>query len=102
MTHTERFTDRIDDVSPSAQRHADSPLVSQARRLAEQLQLALSALALIDQAVGILISRGGGSAEEAKAALRDLSHSHGTDVGTVARQIVEEASRRAEARLAQR
>ena len=98
MTQTERSADPVQDLSPSAHRDADSPLLNQARRMAEQLQTALSALAMIDQAIGILISRGGGSAEEARAALRDVSHSHGTDLGTVARQIVEEVTRRSHAR----
>ncbi len=104
MTRTERPTDRVDDLPPSADRRADStgPVLNQTRQIAGQLQTALSVLATIDQAIGILISRGGGSAEEASAALREVSRSHNTDLGTVARQIVQEVSRRSHARQVER
>jgi hypothetical protein len=48
-----------------------------------------------------LIGRGGGSAEEATAALREVSRAHGAEVATVARQMVEEVSRQSQARHAQ-
>jgi hypothetical protein len=104
MTQTERSTDRIVDLTPSADRQGDSTglLLSQTRRMAEQLHTALSVLATIEQAIGILISRGGGSAEEASAALTEVSRSHDTELGTVARQIVEQVSRRSEARQVRR
>jgi ANTAR domain len=104
MTQTERYTGRVDDLSPSADRQAENTeaVLNQARRIAEQLHTALTVRATIDQAIGILISRGGGSPEEAAAALRDVSRSHGTDLGTVSRQIVEEVSRQAQTRHAHR
>ena len=97
MTQSERSTGRINELSGSADRRAGGggPMLEQARRTAEQLQATLSVLATIDQAIGILIGRGGGSAEEATAALREVSSSHDTDLATVARQIVEEVSRQA-------
>lgn len=49
-------------------------------------------MATIDQAIGVLMSRGGRSAEEATTALGDVSQAHDTDLDTVARQIVEEVS----------
>lgn len=95
ITQTDRFPGRIEDVSHSVARLADNiePLLEQTQRMAEHLQTALSVLATIDEAVGILISRGGGNAEEAVAALREVSRSHHTDLGTVARRIVEGVSR---------
>jgi ANTAR domain len=90
MSRSERSTGHINELSGSADRRAGGgPMLEQARRTAEQLQTTLSVLATIDHAIGILIGRGGGSAEEATAALRDVSRSHDTDLGTVARQIVE-------------
>jgi ANTAR domain len=95
MAQSERSAGRLNEPCPSADRQAPGTgsVVHQAGRLAGQLQAALSRRATIDQAIGILISRGGGSAEQAAAALRDVSGAHDTDLGTVARQIVEEVSR---------
>jgi AmiR/NasT family two-component response regulator len=92
MSQSERCPGPIDEW---AHRRADDrgATLEQARRTAEQLQVTLGVLATIDQAIGILIGRGGGNAAEATAALREVSNSHGTDLGTVARQIVEGVTR---------
>jgi hypothetical protein len=95
MTHPKRSTERFDNSSGPADQQADSighPL-QQAGSMAEQLQTALSVLATIDEAIGILISRGGGSAEDAIAVLRQVSRSNDIDVATVARRIVESLPR---------
>jgi AmiR/NasT family two-component response regulator len=104
MTQPERSNGRVDDSFPSVDRQADDTgaVLDQTRRMAEQLQTALRMLATIDQAIGILIGRGGGSAAEATAVLREVSRSHGTDLAGVARQIVEEVSRQAQTRNVQR
>ncbi len=100
MTQTERSTDHLNDVAPSTDRQAFSTgrVLNQTQQIAEQLQTALSALATIDQAIGILISRSGGSPEDAAATLREVSRSRDTDLATVARRIVEDVSRRSAAR----
>jgi hypothetical protein len=104
MTQTERSTGRTNDVSLSADCEADrvGSGLNHAGRLAEQMQTALSRRALIDEAIGILIGRAGGSAEEAIAALREVSQAHDTDLATVSRQIVEEVLRQAQTRHLQR
>jgi AmiR/NasT family two-component response regulator len=103
MTQTERSTDHLADVSPSTDRQALSTgrVLNQTQQVAEQLHTALSVLATIDQAIGILISRSGGSPEDAAAALREVSRSHGSDLASVARRVVEEVSRRSAARHTQ-
>ena len=73
-------------------------VLTQAQRLAGQLQTALTNRAVIDQAIGILISRQGGGADEAFAALRGMSQSQNVKLAAVAERVVDEAARRARAR----
>lgn len=103
MTQTERSTDHSDHVSLSTDRQALSAgrVLTQTQQVAEQLQTALSVLATIDQAIGILISRSGGSPEDAAATLREVSRSRNTDLATVARRMVEQVSQRSAARNVQ-
>jgi hypothetical protein len=65
---------------------------------AEQLQAVLLRRAVIDQAVGILISRSGGTASEALARLQALSQSEHRKLGDVAERMLNEAPRRTRAR----
>ena len=65
---------------------------------AATLQAALNARAVIDQAVGILMSRAGYSADEAFDRLRHMSQTQNTKLAVVARSIVDEAVRRARSR----
>jgi AmiR/NasT family two-component response regulator len=65
--------------------------------LAAQLQSALQTRGVIDWAVGILMSRTGGTEGEAMARLRALSQNEPQQLEVVAGQIVEETVRRAEA-----
>ena len=53
---------------------------------------------MIDQAVGIVRSRSGGSAEEAFERLAHISQTENIKLHVVAGQLVEEAVRRARAR----
>jgi putative methionine-R-sulfoxide reductase with GAF domain len=69
-----------------------------ARRLASELQAAMTTRAVIDQAIGIIISRSGGTAAEAFAALRTMSQNEHTKLAIVAQRLVDEAARRARAR----
>jgi GAF domain-containing protein len=76
--------------------------LEQARTLAAQLKAALVSRPVIDQALGILMSRTGCSADEAFDKLRVMSQAENRRVALIAQQIVEEAVRRARARHADR
>lgn len=69
--------------------------LSQAQRLATQLQAALTSRAIIDQARGILMARSGCSDDEAFRKLRTLSQGQNRRIPVVARSLVDEAVRRA-------
>jgi transcriptional regulator with GAF, ATPase, and Fis domain len=72
--------------------------LSQARRLATQLQTALTSRAIIDQALGILMSRTGCTPGEAFDKLRVISQAQNRKSSVVAQSILDEAVRRARAR----
>lgn len=73
-------------------------LLHEAHTRATRLQAALSSRAVIDQAIGIIRSRSGGSAEEAFDRLRHISQAEQVKLTVVAQQLVDEAVRRAHAR----
>ena len=73
-------------------------LLAHARRLTSELQTALTSRAVIDQAIGIIISRSGATATEGFAALRTMSQKEHTKLAVVAERLVDEAARRARAR----
>ena len=83
---------------PAAIAVQNAHVLAQARRLAEQLQHALQARGVVDRAVGILLSRSGGTEVEAMQRLRELSQSEHRKLSVVAQSIVDEAVRRANAR----
>lgn len=72
--------------------------LTKARRLAAQLQSALTSRAVIDQALGILMSRSGCTAGEAFEKLRVISQGENRKTSVVAQSIVDQAVRRARAR----
>lgn len=76
----------------------NAQLLDQALTRATQLQTALASRATIDQAIGILRSRGGGTIDEAFARLRHISQTEHTKIAVVAETLVAEAVRRAHAR----
>jgi len=86
---------------PAAIAVQNAKVLDQTKRLAKQLQVALDTRTIIDQAVGILISRNGVSAEEALARLRQLSQNEHQKLQTVAKSVVDEAVRRGRARHAE-
>ncbi len=86
---------------PAAVAVHNARTLMQAQRLAAQLQTAMNTRPVIDQAIGILISRQGGSAEDAFAALRAISQTSNRKLSAVAQAIVGEAGRRAQARHTQ-
>ncbi len=73
-------------------------LLLRAQLLAHQLQAALSSRAVIEQAIGISMSRHGGDADEAFTRLRQISQRTNTKLSAVAQTLVDEAVRRATAR----
>ena len=87
-------------AGPAAVAVRNAQVLEQARRLTEQLQTALSSRAVIDQALGIVMGRTGGTADEAFVLLRRMSQSSNTRVNVLAQGIVDEAVRRARARHA--
>jgi len=83
---------------PAASAVQNAQILAQTQRLAMSLQSALTTRAVIDQAVGVLISRNGITAGEALTELRRRSQAEHRPVSAVAAEIVEGAVRRARAR----
>lgn len=83
---------------PAAVSVHNAAILAQSQRLAAQLGAALTSRAVIDQALGILMSRTGATADEAFDRLRAMSQSQHAKVAEVARLLVDEAVRRARAR----
>jgi len=73
-------------------------LLNSARTRTEQLQQALGSRAVIDQAIGIIRSRSGATAEQAFERLTQLSQHNNVKLVAIAEQLVDESVRRARAR----
>lgn len=86
---------------PAAVAAQNAQVLAQTRRLATKLQQALSSRAVIDQAIGILMSRSGGGADEAFARLRTMSQTQHQKLSDVAKSVVDQATRRARSRHAE-
>ena len=76
----------------------NAQVLAHTQRLAAQLRSAIEILGVIDRAVGIIMSRSGGTEDQALARLRSLSQNEHQNLGVIAGQIIEEAVRRARAR----
>ncbi len=87
-------------AAPAAVAVHNAQILTQALDLTVQLQSALSSRPVIDQAIGLLRGRTGGTAEEAFGRLRAISQSEHTKLVEVAQRIVDEAVRRARSRHA--
>jgi GAF domain-containing protein len=85
-------------AAPAAVSVHNAQVLAQAQLLTEQLETALSSRAVIDQAIGILISRSGDTSEQAFAVLQGLSQRDKIKLATIAQHVVDEAARRARAR----
>lgn len=85
-------------AAPAAVAVHNAQILAQALKVTDQLQSALSNRPAIDQAIGLLRGRTGGTAEEAFARLRAISQSEHTKLVDVAQRIIDEAVRRARAR----
>ena len=83
---------------PAAVAVYNAQVLANARDTADQLQRALISRTVIDQAIGIIRARSGGTAEAAFDRLTQISQTENTKLHEVARRIVEEAVRRADAR----
>ena len=83
---------------PAAIAVQNAHILAQTRRVVAQLQHALETRQVIDRAVGIMMSRSGGTETDAMERLRLLSQNGHHKLATVAQQIVDEAVRRAQAR----
>ena len=78
----------------------NATLLANARERTDNLQRALASRAVIDQAIGIVRSRTGATAEEAVERLKRMSQSENVKLAVVAERLVDEAVRRARARHA--
>jgi transcriptional regulator with GAF, ATPase, and Fis domain len=85
-------------AGPAAVSVYNAKLLAEARKRAEQLQVALESRGVIDQAIGIVRSRSGGSAEDAFDRLTRISQADNVKLRVVAERLVEEAVSRARAR----
>jgi GAF domain-containing protein len=83
---------------PAAVAVQNAQVLAQTQRLAARLQSALETRGAIDRAVGIIMSRSGGTADEALDRLRTLSQNEHQKLAAVAAQIIDEAVRRAQTR----
>jgi len=97
------FDDHAEEVGemfavPAAISVLNAQILAQSQRLATQLEAALQSRPIIDQAIGILRSRNGDTAQEAFDTLRKLSQHGHMKLLEVARNIVEEAAAKACAR----
>jgi GAF domain-containing protein len=83
---------------PAAIAVQNAQVLAHTRRLAANFQAALTTRAVIDQAIGIVMSRHGVSADEAFNRLRTLSQREHRKVAVIAEGIVQAAGRRARTR----
>jgi GAF domain-containing protein len=83
---------------PAAIAVQNAQVLAQTKRLATQLQNALTNRATIDHAIGILMSRIGCGPDEAFARLRQMSQTENQKLHLIALRVVGEAVRRARAR----
>jgi GAF domain-containing protein len=85
-------------AKPAAVSVYNAQLLASAHARTVRLQRALESRAVIDQAIGIVRSRSGGSADEAFERLTRISQAENVKLHVIAERLVEEAVRRARAR----
>ncbi|KAA0110582.1 GAF and ANTAR domain-containing protein [Mycolicibacterium sp. P1-5] len=88
-------------AGPAAVSVYNAQLLATAQERTARLQRALTSRAVIDQAIGIMRSRSGGSADEAFQKLAQMSQDKNVKLQYVAERLVDEAVRRAQARRGQ-
>jgi GAF domain-containing protein len=82
-------------AAPAAIAVQNAQVLAQAQRLAQQLQAALEEQRVVERAIGIMLSRSGGTPEEALGRLRRASQAEHRKLAVVAQALVDEAVRRA-------
>ncbi|MCH9730171.1 MAG: GAF and ANTAR domain-containing protein [Actinomycetia bacterium] len=85
-------------AGPAAVSVHNARLLASARDQTQHLQRALTSRAVIDQAIGIIRSRTGASAEEAIDRMKRMSQAENVKLIVLADRLVDEAVRRAKAR----
>lgn len=85
---------------PAAIAVQNAQALAEAQRLVQQLQAAVSTRGVVDRAVGIMISRGGGTELEALERLRATSMNERRPLAVVAQHLVDAAIRRNRAQKA--
>jgi GAF domain-containing protein len=85
-------------AAPAAVSVYNAQLLANTQQRTTELQKALRSRAVIDQAIGIIRSRSGGTAQEAFERLTRISQSEHVKLAAVAESLVDEAVRRARAR----
>jgi GAF domain-containing protein len=85
-------------AGPAAVSVYNAQLLATAQERTDRLQRALSSRAVIDQAIGIIRSRSGATAEEAFDRLAKMSQADNLKLNVVADRLVDEAVRRARTR----
>jgi len=85
-------------AGPAAVAVHNAQVLAAAQTLTGQLQTALANRPIIDQAIGVIRGRTGGSADEAFAKLRAISQQDNIKLTVIAQRLVDEAVRRARAR----
>ena len=83
---------------PAAMSVQNAQILDQARQFAQQLEAELTNRSVIDQAIGILMSRSGSTEEEATDLLDSSARREQVPLGDVARRLVDTAVRRAQER----
>lgn len=89
-------------AGPAAVSVYNAQLLAKAQERTARLQRALDSRAVIDQAIGVIRSRSGSTAEEAFERLTQISQTENVKLYVVAERLVEEAVRRARAWRVQR
>lgn len=72
---------------------SSAQVLAQMRRLIARLESVLEARSDIDRAIGILMSRGGGTEDEALVWLHSLSEDEHLQLVEIARKIIDDAVR---------
>ena len=85
-------------AGPAAVSVFNAQLLATAQERTDRLQRALNSRAIIDQAIGIVRSRSGASAEAAFERLAKLSQAENVKLNVIAERLVDEAVRRARTR----
>jgi GAF domain-containing protein len=83
---------------PAAVAVRNAQALFQAHRLTEEMRVAMESRSVIDHALGVMMSRTGGTEQEAFERLRIRSQREHLKIAVLARQLVDEAIRKAQSR----